>query len=146
MKSENFNKTIERLSSLNNESRNTYKSIGSCVLLFKEFCRRMALWSDTMFLKDHWPLFDITSNIDSSWEIDYNQLSDYLKEKNITIFSPTSNQIIKWFIHWEGNKNKELIKQFNLPDPYEPVITLLERGGDIHKEGGFFEFLLENSF
>ena len=142
---ENFDKAIERLlliqARIQNREADGYKSFGSIILLFKEYCRRMALWSEALSSREGWPMFDVVSRINPSWEINDDRLSNLLIEKGMTIFSPRSRDIIKRFIHWESYKDKLEVQQYDLPAPYEPAIVLFERGGDIHRDGGRFEIL-----
>ena len=138
---ENFDKAIERLSLIRTKGVNGEKSFASLVMLFKEYCRRMALWSEVLSSREGWPMFDVAARINPAWEMDDDGLYSLLKEKEVSIFSPRSYEIMKWFIHWEIYKDEPEIQYYDLPAPYEPAIILFERGGGIHREGVHFEIL-----
>ncbi len=42
-----------------------------------------------------------------------------------------------WYIRWASVKNHPALAPPALPDPYEPLIVLYERGGSFHTEHGF---------
>ncbi|NJL69378.1 MAG: pentapeptide repeat-containing protein [Microcoleus sp. SM1_3_4] len=52
----------------------------------------------------------------------------------------TIEKTCKWFCHWEKVKNLPRVSEFTLPDPYEPLIVMYERGGIFSTEHGFFVF------
>ena len=45
-----------------------------------------------------------------------------------------------WYIRWASVKNHTALAPLNLPDLYEPLIVLYERGGSFHPHHGDIEF------
>jgi len=44
-----------------------------------------------------------------------------------------------WYIRWASIRNHPALAPLNLPDLYEPLIVLYERGGSFHPHHGFIE-------
>ena len=107
---------------------------------FKEYCRRMILREQELSLENEWPLFNIPAHFDIEYKErkKYNDLYLFLKENKLRL-SPFSNSIMQWYVHFESIKEWPEVKNIDLPHPYEPIIRILEKGGYIHKEHGFYQ-------
>jgi hypothetical protein len=46
---------------------------------------------------------------------------------------------LSWYLHWESLKRDrpEAVAVYSLPEPFDPLIRLYERGGDFYTERGF---------
>jgi hypothetical protein len=133
----NLEHARERVKSINWEWKSDYKA-GSSKLLLMEFLRRAALWAEVFNLIDvpgtGWPLLDYAAYVDSSLKInedndDFDELSAQAEELLVD-GSPSfyTKRVCVYFVHWALVKNKIEVTKYNLPDPYEPLIVLYERG------------------
>lgn len=136
-------KAIERILAINWEPDDT--RVGSHIALLQEYLRRAALWAKVLNCTEQWPFFDIAAiavGVDPSQRADNAQieaLRDYFSATPFYVVG-IIEKTCEWFLHWQVVKNQEKVRKFNLPDPYEPLILLYERGGIFSTEHGFFNF------
>lgn len=106
--------------------------------LLLEHFHRLALWCDSLQAWSHWPSVDMLRlfnlNIDDERERDeiHNQLAldaSYLGYQAWLDWD-------KWF-HWLLVKEYATKAFPHLPDPFEPLIRMYERGGTYYTEHGF---------
>lgn len=115
--------------------------VNSHIALLREYLRRAALWAKALDCIDEWPFFDVAAHLDS---VD----ADETKVKVLkTHFTQTPfyvagiiEKTCKWFLEWDSVKNSPKVNEFTLPEPYEPLILMYERGGIFSTEHGFFDF------
>jgi hypothetical protein len=108
----------------------------------QEYLRRAALWSKALDCTDEWPFFDVAAHICPL------ECADDTKVKVLkTHFTETPfyvagiiEKTCEWFLHWDRVKNLPKVSDFTLPEPYEPLIIMYERGGIFSMEHGFFDF------
>ncbi len=115
-------------------SNNIDEHGGSVLLLLKEFVRRMFLWVDAVESKEMrsnatvTSLFDVAKVIVGS-EVDksivYNEL---VKPLNLST-SYRDRLVFSWYINWSDNKEKIQEMGFDLPNPYDPYLEVVKRGG-----------------
>jgi hypothetical protein len=117
---------------------------GSSMLLLEEFLRRAALWAEVLGIIDlpgtGWPLIDYSTYIDSSLKIDednddFDELSAQAEELLVE-GSPSyyAKKVCVYFVHWAMIKDRPEVTIHNLPDPYEPLIVLYERGCNFRRD------------
>ena len=129
---------IERIKAINwelNDSRTA-----SHIALFREYLRRASLWAKALGCTDEWPFFDVAAQIDPSLRADEAKVE--LLKRHLTqfrLFRPIK-RTCEWFVHWAVVKDRPEVTKFALPDPYDPLILMYERGGDFYAEHGFFYF------
>ena len=112
--------------------------INSHVALFKEYLRRSALWATALKCTELWPFFDVAGQIfpDSFVPQDMiDLLNQHLKQFHGTRLI---KQTCQWYLHWQQEKLHLNTSKEQLPDPYEPLILMYERGATFYTEHGFF--------
>jgi hypothetical protein len=141
----------ERIRSIDwkwNETK--YSSIaGSSYFLLQEFLRRAALWAEAFGLIDvpgtGWPMIDYASYVDPSLKIDDSGDSDEVlpeaEKLQVDHLSWYERRVCVYFVHWAAVKDRSEVTKYSLPDPYEPLIVLYERGGSFRKDhSGVWEY------
>lgn len=132
-------KELERLLAIRwafNDTR-----LNSHVALVREYLRRAALWAKVLEGVDRWPFFDVAACISPEVRADPHSvgiLQSALPGKSFTF---TINKTCLWDLHWHNLKSllPDRVGNYNLPDPYEPLVHLYERGGTFHTEHGFID-------
>lgn len=138
-----INKAMERIFAINWEPDDA--RVGSQIALLQEYLRRAALWAKTLDCTEQWPFFDIAAiavGVDPSQRADNAQvevLRHHFSQAPFYTIGIIENTC-EWFLHWQVVKNQPEVRKFNLPDPYEPLIILYERGGIFSTEHGLFNF------
>lgn len=79
---------------------------GSRIALMREYPRRSALWAQALDRMEQWPFFDIAAAVDPEAQVDEELLGSVLDSL-------------------EG-----------LPDPFEPLLAVHERGGSFGRKAG----------
>lgn len=100
----------------------------SRVALGREYLRRAALWTKAIQYSKGWPFIDFAKQIDPTVSIEPEQLELlYSHLRKFFVIGSITNitNILVYALHWQ---KLETIP-FDLPDPYEPVILIYERGG-----------------
>lgn len=122
------------------DSRRVYdyqQHTSSNLKLLEEYLRRLRLWMERLIMpfERWWQDSDLASTLDPhirtskevhQWAFEITQRRPYPYGVDELTFEN--------MLHWETLKQQhpEIIEIYNLPDPYEPFILLLKRGG------GFF--------
>lgn len=107
-------------------------------LLIREWLRRMALWGKALNATQKWPFINIVDEIFGEQEVSEPvvvEITSFLSEY-VNIYA-TYTSI--WYVRWSGVKNRKEVAQFNLPEPYEPLIVFFELGGWLRKEDKFLD-------
>jgi hypothetical protein len=112
----------------------------SHIALFREYLRRAALWVKALECTDEWPFFDVAAQINPSLRADEAKVESLKRHlTQFHLFRPIK-RTCEWFVHWAVVRDTPEVTKFALPDPYEPLILMYERGGDFYTEHGFFNF------
>jgi hypothetical protein len=111
----------------------------SHVALMREYLRRAALWSKSLQAADHWPFFDVASLIAPKVRADPSLVSEFEKSVSPLALWPTVRKTCIWYLHWNAVKESQAqeLAKHNLPEPFDPLIRLYERGGQFQTEHGF---------
>lgn len=106
-----------------------------------EYLRRMAVWADALGVPRQWPFFDLAKVFDPSVENDPVWMERLEADSGHKLWT-RSRQVVADAFRWAslGDRPKERFPEFD--DPYEPMIQLFERGGDIWPGHGSIEFYL----
>ncbi|MER7751804.1 hypothetical protein [Kitasatospora sp. NPDC097643] len=97
--------------------------------LMTEYLRRSALWADAFDARGHWPFFDIARHIDP---VDHTSpevtaaLDEFVSR---TFGRRTLKQACRGAVHWPAFRRGTKVDLPGLPDPYEPLLLMFERGG-----------------
>ena len=130
--------TLERIKLINWEPNDLRAA--SHIALLKEYLRRASLWAKALDCADQWPFFDVAAQIDPSLRCDEAKVEALERHLAPFAVSRTVRRLCEWFVHWAVVKHSPKVTQMALPDPYEPLILLYERGGDFYREHVFFCF------
>ncbi|MFF1559957.1 hypothetical protein [Streptomyces sp. NPDC058279] len=120
--------------------------------LMREYLRRAALWVAELRKDgprpffgagdpDHWPFFDIAARVDPrvrAEEAIAARLDAFLSEHASGFLVGT---VCRAALHWASLSDESLARYPHLPDPFEPLVLLLERGGGFSIENGFIDFV-----
>lgn len=108
--------------------------------LAAEYLRRMAVWADALGVPGEWPFFDLAVTFDPAVETDpawMQRLEAGIGHRLGTMSTKVVTDMFRWASL--GDQTKERFPTFE--DPYEPMVQLFERGGEIwpgHREIEFY--------
>jgi hypothetical protein len=119
--------TLQRLMSIRQPDAFAHR--GSRVALMREYLRRSAWWAQAVNATDEWPFFDIAARIDpavraSSYLAD--RLDDFIES---AVHAPVVASTCRAALHWSALVTTPGTQVPNLPDPFEPLLAMYERGG-----------------
>ncbi|MFJ2219398.1 hypothetical protein ACIOFY_05055 [Streptomyces anulatus] len=103
----------------------------SRALLMREYLRRAALWARAYEAEQSWPFFDIAAHIDAdiTTPLDITEdLEQLLKDLTPASLRTTCRGAVRWAALRDAHP--DLLE--NLPDPYEPLLRMYERGGGFY--------------
>ncbi|MDH6227251.1 hypothetical protein [Streptomyces sp. MJP52] len=101
----------------------------SRALLMREYLRRAALWAQTYGREEDWPFFDVTEWVDPSFRLEAElegELEDFLDQK---VPTPSTSRACRGVVRWAALKDRAEGSAAELPDPYQPLLLMFERGG-----------------
>ncbi|TAE64694.1 MAG: hypothetical protein EAZ86_26075 [Oscillatoriales cyanobacterium] len=116
--------------------------VNSHIALLREYLRRAALWAKALDCTDEWPFFDVAAHIcplECADDTNVKLLKTHFTETPFYV-AGMIEKTCEWFLHWERVKNLPKVSEVTLPEPYEPLIIMYERGGIFSMEHGFFDF------
>jgi hypothetical protein len=118
------------------------KNAASRTLLMREFLRRAALWVDFLGGTERWPFFDMAERVDPSVRADRSLIErlDEFADENIPEF--IARRMCRATVHWAELQESTQVRLPDLPNPYEPLVVLYERGGVFFVENGVADFEL----
>ncbi|MFE5583705.1 hypothetical protein [Kitasatospora sp. NPDC056531] len=101
------------------------------ISLMKEFLRRSALWAHQLG-SDRWPFFDVAALIDPSVRADPDLVEQV--SKSCELQSTAVQQSCVGALHFAALQESGRPTP-QLPDPYEPIVSLFENGGGFTLDG-----------
>ncbi|MCF3180791.1 hypothetical protein IPZ70_12735 [Streptomyces polychromogenes] len=124
----------------------------SCARLMREYLRRAALWVQKLqkvhpgpffdvSQSDRRPFFDIAKYVDPSVHADdelVEELDGFLSEYSSSLLT---GRICRAALNWASLTDESLAGFGDLPDPFEPLLLVFERGGAFWIENGFIDFV-----
>ncbi|MFF2726518.1 hypothetical protein ACFVS9_01240 [Streptomyces sp. NPDC058008] len=105
----------------------------SRALLMREYLRRAALWAKAYDAEPSWPFFDIAEHVDAGITTPpdvVDELEGLLEELAPASLRTTCRGAVRWAALQEARS--DLLT--NLPNPYEPLLVMYERGGGYYLE------------
>jgi hypothetical protein len=114
----------------------------SRTLLLREFLRRAALWVEYLSGSERWPFFDIAERVDSSVRADPGLLKRLDEFTNGKVPEFIARRMCRAAVHWTELRESIEVTLPDLPNPYEPLVVLYERGGVFFVENGVADFEL----
>lgn len=131
--------TLARLLAIDWDSPLAFDHRQSRARLMKEYLRRAALWARELDGGKPWPFFDIAVLI--APDVQPSQgLADQLEALiDECIGWPAVQAICRAALRWAALLDSGHSIPVGLPDPYEPLLVMFERGGGFTTEHGFIE-------
>jgi hypothetical protein len=108
----------------------------SNLYLLKEYLRRATLWSKRIASPAALPFYDIPFYIAPSTRVEKELVEIKILKRYLT---PLMFNICEWYLHWTLISETSSVRVYNLPEPYEPLIKLFERGGALSIENGYID-------
>jgi hypothetical protein len=100
----------------------------SRALLMREYLRRAALWARELGAEPEWPFFDVTEFLAPGLRADArveDELERFLAGK---VPTPSTARTCRGAVRWAALR-QAADRLPDLPDPYEPLLLMYERGG-----------------
>lgn len=127
---------LDRLYAINWQADDT--RIRSHVALFREYLRRSAIWAKALNCTELWPFFDIATRISPDSGVSQDKIDRLAQHLAAFHLSKNVKQTCQWYLHFCEIETIPIVKQYDLPTPYEPLILMYERGATFYTEHGFF--------
>src|SRR5579859_4207565 len=106
-------------------------------ILLIEYFRRSALWAKTLNATSEWPILDIALHIDPTIRAAETVLKiwhEHLARLGENHHVPREMEyLLECALYWATTKDRLLTQSFDLPEPYEPIILMYERGGFFYR-------------
>ncbi|MEW1630140.1 hypothetical protein AB0387_22540 [Streptomyces sp. NPDC089173] len=103
----------------------------SRALLMREYLRRAALWAQAYGAEESWPFFDIAEHVDATITTPSEVAVEL--EKLLQSLAPASlRTTCRGAARWSALLAAHRGLLTDLPDPYEPLLLMYERGGGYH--------------
>ncbi|MBV1852020.1 hypothetical protein [Catellatospora tritici] len=126
---------IARLRAVNWSDAGVYNRMRSRSLLMREHLRRAAWWLQR-YPSDRWPFPDLAAAINPAVRADP-VLVDQVEE--ITGGEFVVRAVCLDALHWYTLRSLPGVVLPDLPDPFEPLLVLLERGGGFTLISGYVD-------
>jgi hypothetical protein len=123
---------LERLVAIewtNMEGANKHEA--SRARLMREYLRRAAVWADELGGPNNWPFFDVAGRIAPSVEASSElaaKLEEYLEEN---VGGISTEDVCRAALRWATLRDVAEEQIPDLPDPFEPLLLMYERGGEV---------------
>ncbi|WBP86507.1 hypothetical protein [Kitasatospora cathayae] len=99
--------------------------------LMAEYLRRASLWAQVLGGPPRWPYFDIAGALAPEVRVDpevAERLEEYI-EKHVEFVS--AEFVCRAAVRWATLRDTPGVQLPDLPDPFEPLILMYERGGEV---------------
>ncbi|WP_228991323.1 hypothetical protein [Streptomyces sp. DH8] len=103
-------------------------------LLMREYLRRAALWAEAYSAEEAWPFFDITNYAAPEIKLPqslYRELNEFLRARTVGLVKTTCAGAVRLA---ELRAQTPAAEQPSLPELYEPLLVMYERGGDFMRD------------
>ncbi|MGW0737017.1 hypothetical protein [Streptomyces sp. NPDC002851] len=101
----------------------------SRALLMREYMRRAALWAQAYGAEDVWPFFDIAEYVDPTVQLDADVAAELEQFLSSGIGRNSVKRTCQGAVRWAALRSTAKVDLPDLPDPYEPLLLMYERGG-----------------
>lgn len=120
---------LERLRAIDwSDDLKAFEHANSRALLMREYLRRAALWARAYGAEQSWPFFDIAEHIAEAIRTPPEDAAAL--EEILSGLAPASLKITcRGAVRWAALRQAQIEWPGDLPDPYEPLILMYERGG-----------------
>ncbi|MET8626170.1 hypothetical protein ABZW30_20850 [Kitasatospora sp. NPDC004669] len=142
MSSDVVQSMVDRLKAINWKSPGEAIERGySRAALMEEYFRRAALWLNAYGEPQMWPFFDLAEIVDPSVRADPAVIADiqgFIDEASCSSYAMDSGAAA---VQWAALTSAPGVQLRPLPDPFEPLLRLYERGGSSFRfTNGFIDF------
>ena len=112
--------------------------------LFKEFLRRQVLWLHALECIDDYPSYDLASLVNNKVRASMEATTAIRHHLSSRALNATMilSGALENALHWAALEDTGLAETYDLPNPYEPLIILYERGGTFTIEEMFGRFVI----
>ncbi|MFJ8844240.1 hypothetical protein ACIRFF_15205 [Streptomyces cyaneofuscatus] len=108
-----------------------FRHAHSRALLMREYLRRAALWAKAYGAEESWPFFDIAERLDAANTTPPDVAAEL--EQLLQSLAPASlRTTCRGAVRWPALLAAHCVLPAELPDPYEPLLLMYERGGGYH--------------
>ncbi|MET8468980.1 hypothetical protein ABZY90_00720 [Streptomyces sp. NPDC006422] len=104
----------------------------SRALLMREYLRRSALWARHYGADNVWPFFDIAEHVDASVQLSPDVASDLDGLLRGGIGPNSVERTVAGAVRWAELRRQGCTDLPDLPEPYEPLLLMYERGGGFY--------------
>lgn len=111
-----------------------YRHTRSRVLLMKEFLRRSALWAKELDLGDHWPFIDVARALRGSDTAPVALLNEVRATLELKMVGGCASEMALAAMNLAAMRDDNVTLP-DLPDLYEPLLVMFERGGGFSVHG-----------
>ncbi|MET9179343.1 hypothetical protein ABZX88_14125 [Kitasatospora aureofaciens] len=142
MSSDAVQSMIDRLRAIDWKSPGeAYEKAFSRAALMEEYFRRAALWLDAYGEPERWPFFDLAAIVDPTVRADpavITDIEDFIDDASGSSYAMDSGAAA---VQWAALTSMPGVQLRPLPDPFEPLLRLFERGGSgFSFANGFVDF------
>jgi hypothetical protein len=120
------------------DARKRYRA--SRARLAAEYVRRTALWVDHYQWANTWIAFDLAEAVDADYRAPL-QAEAELRRLARRLGGGPVGKALQGAVRLAAMRDDQAITLPDLPDPYEPLLILLERGGAFGTEMGGLDFI-----
>jgi hypothetical protein len=110
--------------------------------LMQEYLGRTAWWAQTLgpLPQNRWPFANLAKAVDPSTRADPAQVALLIRTAGDGLYAERLRYTVECAMRWAalGDLPKERFPELD-PDPFEPLLLLLERGGGFRVHSGFME-------
>lgn len=130
MNEELAQRTLSRLRAVDWDDWDTSASHArSRAVLMREYMRRIALWAESCDAQDVWPFFDLSEYIDGFVGLEPDLEGELEEFVSSCVSWDSVKKTCRGAVRWAGLDADVKAKLPDLPDPYEPLLLMYERGG-----------------
>ncbi|MCX5529230.1 hypothetical protein OG785_01400 [Streptomyces sp. NBC_00006] len=104
----------------------------SRALLMREYLRRSAQWARHYGAESAWPFFDIVEHVDASVQLAPDVASDLEAFLRGGIGPYSVERTVTGAVRWAELRRQGRTDLPELPEPYEPLLLMYERGGGFY--------------
>lgn len=117
--------------------RENYDHAYSRMRLMREYLRRSALWARALGVPEDWPFFDIAEVVDPAVQLDPN----FAERFEQGLMERGAREQHREYCLWALRFSELGSVRQDLPDPFEPLVQVYERGGVFGMEAGTINFV-----
>ncbi|MFE2415181.1 hypothetical protein ACFXDE_43370 [Kitasatospora sp. NPDC059408] len=97
--------------------------------LFREYLRRSALWAQAYQADRNWPFVDLAVHVDPHVRIDAELAAELDAFLEANVWHIRAKGVCRAALRWAALLDTSTVRLPDLPDPFEPLLLMLERGG-----------------